>query len=167
MAKKVASKKKATKKRGRKPQYDREKLFEEILDRIAHGEPLKQICRTEGFPSSSTVFDWLKDSKEFTDRYAQARLRQYEVWADEIITIAHEQPSLVLNKAGSPSIDSAWVQLQRLKVDSRKWLLSKLCRARYGGDSEQPQDQAEIGETVDKPKDETREEWLKRQKSKG
>ena len=54
---------------------------------------------------------------EFAEQYARAREVQAETLADEIVSIADED--------GDP-------QRQRLRVDARKWVASKLKPKRYG-----------------------------------
>lgn len=68
--------------------------------------------------------------------YARAKEAQYETWAAEVLSLAHSKPRTYLNKNLQPVIDPGWVQLIRLQIDSRKWLLSKLCRSKYGGEGE-------------------------------
>lgn len=106
----------------------------EILDRLAAGERLEDICREVHLPPASTVRSWAYErepSKDgaltFADRYARARALGLERLADEVIAIS-DAPC-----AGSNGeADNALVQKQRLQVDSRKWLLSRLLPKQYG-----------------------------------
>ena len=50
--------------RGRPPFYDRSPVFNHICERIAHGESLASICRDPSMPAESTVYRWLKNSRE-------------------------------------------------------------------------------------------------------
>ena len=60
--------------------------------------------------------------------------------ADETMEIA----DMEIVPTGDGKLDSAMVQKQRLQIDTRKWLLSKLAPKRYGdklelsGDAENP-----------------------------
>ena len=48
--------------------------------------------------------------------------------ADDIMTITDEE----LDPLEGGKIDNAMVQKQRLRVDTRKWLLSKMAPKKYG-----------------------------------
>lgn len=107
----------STRKRGRPLTYTRE-IADEICRRLAEGETLRAICRDMGL-SIGTVLGWVDDNRDgFAERYARARARGLEVLADELIEIAD-----------SGSDDP---QRDRLRVDTRKWLLSRLRPDRYG-----------------------------------
>jgi hypothetical protein len=108
--------------KGREPKYC-EEIMDEVLRRISHGETLKRVCASNpDFPSPATVIEWVHQNRcGLADRYARARDRQLEAWAEE-----------VLDKADAASTDNGAVNRDRLAVDARKWLLSKLKPERYG-----------------------------------
>ncbi len=119
---------------GRPSDYN-EAIAELICERLADGESLRTICESEDFPSKATVFNWLARFPEFVDQYAHAREQQAELYANEIIDIADEEPKhFVPDPDGGESerIDSAGVARNRLRVDARKWVASKLLPKKYG-----------------------------------
>lgn len=126
--------------RGRPTLYT-EEIAEEICQRVADGETLNQICRrSESMPSRPTIVSWvLQDREGFSDRYARAKEMQIEYWADEVLDISDDATNDYMARAGkNEDENSSWVlngehvQRSRLRVDSRKWLLSKLRPDRYG-----------------------------------
>jgi hypothetical protein len=70
-------------------------------------------------PPAPTVIGWLGQNVGLAERYARARQRQYEGWAEDLLEISDD-----------PSRGDA--QERRLQVDTRKWLLSKLLPKQYG-----------------------------------
>ena len=90
-----------------------------ILERVSNGESLRQVCRTDGFPPEATIRNWIRSDQELATQYAQARVLQVESWADEVRDVAFSD--LEPND-------------KRVRVDSLKWLLSKLKPERYGLD---------------------------------
>lgn len=104
-----------------------------ICELIARGLTLNKISKIDGFPPRTTVIGWKDTIKEFSDMYTQARLHQIEHWAEEIIDIADDgvNDTYVDNK-GNIRTDHDVVHRSRLRVDSRKWLLSKLRPEEYG-----------------------------------
>lgn len=90
----------------------------EILARLATGESLRSICRTPGFPDHSTVCEWLRNNAEFANQYARARSDGLDVLADQALEIADDTDE----DANS----------RRVRIDTRKWYLSKLRPEKYG-----------------------------------
>lgn len=86
-----------------------------------------KACQAAGVPHS-TFIGWVNEDAALADRYARAREELIERIAQETIDIA-DAPVATTDKGG---IDSAAVQKQRLQVDTRRWLLSKLAPKRYG-----------------------------------
>jgi hypothetical protein len=109
----------------------------EICARIAGGETLNAVCRDPGLPGKSTVTRHLGKDSQFQARYAIARDALLEHWADEIIDIADDGTTDYIIKTGRngheyEAVDQEHIQRSRLRVDSRKWLLSKLKPETYG-----------------------------------
>ena len=115
-------------KRGGQTVYDQD-LADQICQRLANGEPLLTICKTPGMPAESTVRNWqINDINGFAAKYAQARISQAYRWAEEIVSLSDSQPPLTPDGR----YDSGAVAHQRLMVDTRKWLLSKVLPKVYG-----------------------------------
>jgi hypothetical protein len=92
-------------------------LAASICERIALGESLRAICRDEGMPGQTTVFEWLSQDASFAEQYARAIERRADTHAEAIIDIADEEP------------DPAKA---RVRVDARKWYASKMNAKKYG-----------------------------------
>lgn len=110
---------------GRPSDYTPE-LADEICTRLANGESLRAICasdRDDWMPSIGTILRWVSEKPEFREQYARAREVQAETHADDIVTIA-DGPA-----EGDDSVKTA---RDRLRVDSRKWVASKLLPKKYG-----------------------------------
>lgn len=125
------------------PTIFKQATADEICERIAAGESLRAICRDKRMPAASTVFKWLNDKPDFAEQYAHAREAQADTLADEIVAIADEECTTVrADKHGTRAddgdgntevvFDSAAVARNRLRVDARKWVASKLKPRKYG-----------------------------------
>lgn len=155
---------------GRPTDYAQD-VCDEICERIADGESLRSICRDEHMPCKATVFRWLGLHKEFSDQYARAKEAQADSYEDDMLEIANHvgTPLMVdgfpLLKDGQPVmiVDAASVNHARLKIDTMKWIASKLKPKKYG-DSVQVKGAGENGEHLHKVVDEapklSKEEWL-------
>ena len=118
--KKEAAKTVEKRRRGRPTSYNL-KTAEAICEQLAAGASLVAICKQSAMPSYSTAMAWLRTHDEFLEMYRLAREDQADTLADEIIAIAD-----------SPAHSSEEVQRNRLRVDARKWIVSKLRPRRYG-----------------------------------
>jgi hypothetical protein len=95
-----------------------------IAARLAEGDSLRKIVKTTKPPMDMhTVFKWLAADPAFHRLYKLAREAQAEGYADEIVSISDEAEGLT---------DNAAIQAARLRVDSRKWVCSKLLAKVYG-----------------------------------
>jgi hypothetical protein len=113
---------------GSQPVYT-EELAEEILERIADGESLSEICREAHMPTHWAVLLWVSEDRPpgFAHQYARAREAGCYKMAEEIIAISDAD---YMGPDGF--VDNAAIQQARLKSDNRKWALSKMLPKTYG-----------------------------------
>lgn len=118
----------------------------ELADRICREisistDSLQKICReNEGFPTPKTIYEWRIDHKDFGDKYDKAKRSQADLLAQEIIDISDDSSrDQMMNEKGNMVLDSEYVARSRLRVDSRKWVASKLLPKVYG-DKQQIED---------------------------
>lgn len=112
-------------------------VADEILRRLAEGETLRAICRTEGMPPESTVRLWAIDDRDgFAAQYARAREVGYHSMADELLEVADDGRNDWMERNGEDSegwtANGEHLGRSRLRVDTRKWLLSKALPKIYG-----------------------------------
>lgn len=111
-------------------------LAEMILVKLAEGKSLRSICKGPGVPSAPSVRDWVNADPVFAEQYVRARAEGLEQWAEEIVDISDDATGdYALDDAGKPipgAVNSEHIQRSKLRVDSRKWLLSKLVPKIYG-----------------------------------
>ena len=89
-----------------------------VLQRVAEGEPLKDVCKSRGWPYA-LVAQWLHGDEELLARYDAA----LQMWVDGL---AMETIPI------SDNADPAEVAKAALQVKARQWAAEKLYRARYG-----------------------------------
>jgi len=117
---------------GRPSEYTPER-GELILVRLAAGETLRAICRDPDMPVRETIRKWREDFPEFLARYARAREAGFDHLADELIEIADDGTGDVwVDDKGHEHTNDDVIQRSRLRVDARKWLLSKQAPKVYG-----------------------------------
>ena len=124
-----------SKSKGGRPSIYSDELATTICQRIAGGESLRSICDDEDMPDKATVLRWMGDDShaEFRDRYARAREMQAEHFAGEIIEIADASANdRFTDDNGKILVNQEVVQRDRLRVETRKWLMARMAPKKYG-----------------------------------
>lgn len=130
-----------------------------ICEQLADGLTLREVCRQEGMPPESTVRRWVLDDRNgFAAQYAEARQLGYQAMADELLEIADDGRNDWIERRGEVMVNGEHVQRSRLRLDTRKWLLSKALPKVYGdkvihaGDENAPVMIQEIKRVIVDPK---------------
>ena len=121
-------------KRGRPTEYTQE-LADLICERIAiHGVGLKKLCEMyDDMPEKAAIRRWCIKHPEFGSQYARAKVQQIDTLVDEIIEIADDSSQdVMINEHGNRVCNSEFIARSRLRIDTRKWLASKLVPKVYG-----------------------------------
>ena len=121
----------------------KEEILNNIFNIIESGKSLR-FALSQIPLSSSTFFIWIEEDPEKSKHYAYVTNIRTELKFESIEQDYSEEPQ---RDAETGRIDSAWVQLQRLKIDSKKWELSKLNPKKYG-DKIQQEHSGELKTTI-------------------
>lgn len=122
---------------GRPSDYTDE-LAEIICLRLAEGESLRSVCSDDGMPSKQAVLRWLARNEEFRAQYVRAKEEGAEAIAEELFDIADDGSNdwmEKLDKEGNAvgyQLNGEHVQRSKLRIDTRKWYLSKIMPKKYG-----------------------------------
>lgn len=121
--------------RGRQPTFT-QAIADSVCQHLAEGMTLREVCRMEGMPPESTVRLWALDDREgFAAQYTRAREIGYHAMADELMEIADDgRNDFTRRNADDPEavLNGEHIQRSRLRVDTRKWMLSKALPKVYG-----------------------------------
>jgi hypothetical protein len=138
------------KKAGRPTDYN-EKIAALICERVATSTlGLNKLCLLhDDLPAKTTVNEWRYKYPEFATLYAQAKLFQADLLAEECLEIADDSGrDTIVNDEGFEICDTEWINRCRLRIDTRKWLAAKLLPKQYGKAAEEPEKQKGEGESV-------------------
>jgi len=110
--------------------------------------------------SHSTVLDWIEKFNR-VDEYVRARDNRQEFIFEEMMNIADcEDDDIVIDDKGTPRVNNDVINRDRLRIETRKWMLGKMNPKKYGdkldvttdGDKLAPVTIINLGSGV-KPKD--------------
>ena len=117
-----------------------EDLGKRICAMLREGSTLRTICSGPDMPHESTVREWAANPDHpIAPHYARSREIGYQKMADDLVDIS-DGKAVALNELDAKLEDQASdrdapkdaVQRDRLRIDTRKWLLSKALPKIYG-----------------------------------
>lgn len=123
---------------GRPSGYTQE-IADEICTQLAEGNSLRTVCKAESMPCVKTVFTWLRIYPEFLQQYEKAKEESADLHAEDMLDIADNGSNdwMSANDPENPGfkLNGEHINRSRLRVDTRKWIASKLKPKKYGDKS--------------------------------
>ena len=128
--------------------YDREIVFNQIIQEIEDGASLRSILKRVEMPSSTAFFEWLDNDKDKVLQYTRACEKRAEGIFEDILEIADNthNDTIITDKGEIPNTE--WIARSRLKVDSRKWMLGKMNPKKYGDKIDHTTDGEKINQNI-------------------
>ena len=109
---------------------EKQTKFDTICDIIISGKSLRTALSKVKL-SSQTFFVWIREDEIMSKQYAQATVERAELMFEDMLDIADKAPKLTNTKFGT-TVDTGDIQHKRVKIDTRKWALSKMNPKKYG-----------------------------------
>lgn len=116
---------------GGRPTIYSQELADELCLRIANGKSLNAVCKADDMPSKSLVYIWIANNSEFLDKYREATKQREDFHFDEMLDIAD-----------SVEPESSEIAKAKLKIDTRKWVLSRMNPRKYGDKPEADEEES-------------------------
>ena len=111
----------------------KEKAIQFILTELSIGKSLRQILENnDELPARKTLYEWLASDKEVSQHYANTCEVRAESIFDEMIDIADDTSNDTIHLESGEKANSEWINRSRLRIDTRKWILSKMNPKKYG-----------------------------------
>lgn len=122
---------------GGRPSIYTQELADRICHKLAEGNSLRTVCKGEGMPDISTIFNWFRTAPGFVQQYARAKEESADAMVEEMLDIADngENDTYVRKDEEGNAIEGVnhdHINRSRLRVDVRKWAASKLKPKKYG-----------------------------------
>lgn len=123
-------------------------IFNTITEDISNGCSLRKAINSLEKPISiSTFFIWIKEDEQKSKQYACACAERAEYLFEETLEIADETTHDKKYTESGEVVNNESIQRSRLRVDTRKWFLSKIQPKKYGDKL----DLTTNGESLNKP----------------
>lgn len=122
---------------GRPTSYT-QKLADKLCAQLANGDSMRTVCKATNMPCKATVFNWMRTNEEFLDQYTRAKQESADALTDEMLDIADDASNDWMERHDKEGEKTGWqlngdhVQRSRLRIETRKWLSSKLKPKKYG-----------------------------------
>ena len=114
---------------------ERAAIMRRVCASLEEGTTLKVAVAAAGDPvAKETILDWVDRYPELEQLYSRARAQGYRQLADQIQEISDETDVKVRyeDEDVTLALDATAVARNRLRVDTRKWILSKMLPKVYG-----------------------------------
>lgn len=121
---------------GRPTDYTPE-LAAKICAQLAMGKSVRTVCKSDDMPSATTVFNWLGSRPDFVEQYTRAKEESADVLSEDMMDISDDATNDYMEALGDEGgiaykLNGENIQRSKLRVETRKWLASKLKPKKYG-----------------------------------
>lgn len=121
---------------GGRPTIFTQELGDIICERLSDGQSMRTICKADDMPCVRTVYYWLRTNEEFLYQYNIAKEESADAMIEEMLDIADDGTNDYMTiKKGNYEYnveDREVTNRSKLRVDTRKWIASKLKPKKYG-----------------------------------
>lgn len=122
---------------GRPSKYNKA-VAAKICALLSQGQSLRTVAKAKGVPSIQTIFTWMQKHPEFLEQYTRAKQESADAMIEEMLDIADDATNDWMEKndkdgnAIGYQVNGEHVNRSRLRIETRKWLASKLKPKKYG-----------------------------------
>lgn len=114
---------------------DKERIFIEVCSQIEIGRSVNEILSQDNMPNRDTFYEWMRNDKDLSDKYARSMDIRADYYFDEMLKVAYtteEGESTIDAPTGITVHKSDMIAHRRLKVDTLKWVVSRMNPKKYG-----------------------------------
>jgi hypothetical protein len=124
-----------------RPRVLTQALKTEICERTIDGETIRQIAAEAHMPDARTIYRTLaaEDEEEFRQQCARAKEFQLYRMEDELLEIADDATNDWMEKRDRETgeaigwqVNGEHIQRSRVRIDTRKWIMSRRAPKKYG-----------------------------------
>jgi len=104
-----------------------------ICEQMSLGRSLRSVLRDKGTPHDTTFYKWINEDSGKLVQYVCACEKRADSIFEDMIDIADSQEGDIIKlEDGREVTNHDVIQRAKLRVDTRKWILSKMQPKKYG-----------------------------------
>jgi hypothetical protein len=112
-------------------QEEKDKIFDVVIESICNGNSLRKSCNN--VIPCKTFFEWMSNDELKSKQYAYACTERADFIFEQTLNISDNvENDMITLEDGREVVNNAVIQRDRLRVDTRKWFLSKINPKKYG-----------------------------------
>lgn len=111
---------------------EKKNIIDSICGKIINGSSLRRAMSELGI-AYDTFFRWIDEDDSKSKQYARATELRAEAMAEEILSISDKtSDDVIIDDEGKEVTNFGIIQRDRLRVDTRKFLMAKMKPKKYG-----------------------------------
>lgn len=114
---------------------EKQKIIQSICDNVVENKVSFNKAVDESEITLTSFYTWIANNKDFEKLYNYARIVRSDILFEEIIDISDETEEGVVIKEtpnGTVIERGDMIRHRQLKIDARKWVVSKMQPKKYG-----------------------------------
>lgn len=119
-----------------RPTIMTDELVAEIMSLLAMGKSVRTVCRDDRMPAMATFYRWLQSNKDFREQYARAKADAADAMLEDLFDISddaqNDYQEVTYGDQNILRLVPENIQRSKLRVETRKWAMSKLQPKKYG-----------------------------------
>lgn len=116
-------------------QEDKDRIFNYVCSQVEIGRSVSEVLGENDMPTRETFYEWIRNDKTKSDNYAKSIEIRADYYFDEMVKIAYNTEEGETVKSGPNGVEVTSGDMlghRRLKVDTLKWVLSRMNPKKYG-----------------------------------
>ena len=131
------------------PDKEKTDIVNDICRQVSEGKSTRNSITESGI-KFSTFYVWIDADVLKSKQYTRATELRAELMADELMTISDSTADdIITDERGNEIINHNVIQRDKLRIDTRKWLMSKMMPKKYG--ENKSLDLTTLGEKITQP----------------
>jgi len=112
---------------------DKKEIWNSLIAEIISGRSVRSIIKDPGMPGLTALYEWIENDELKAKQYARACKIRADLIFDEILDISDNTGNdLITLDNGKEVVNHEVINRDRLRVDSRKWMLARMNPKKYG-----------------------------------
>lgn len=112
---------------------EKTKIINAACERVSNGEAIRNVLKDDNMPGTEAFFNWIKEDESKSKQYACACALRADAIFDEMLDIADAyEKDVSKDKDGIEQVNYNIINRDRLRNDTRKFIVARLNPKKYG-----------------------------------